>query len=193
MLENDRKENFRDRDEKCSFYYRVGACRHGEACEKKHMPPVRSYSVLIKNLYFFPSHNPECTMTELAIQEHLELFYEDFFTEISITYGYIIDMVIALNISDHLLGNIYIKFSREEEAIKCVEKLNTRFYADRLICVELCHVDNLKKACCKEFENLECLRAGFCNFIHRAKISQELLDELYDAQEIMYEMKNRLS
>lgn len=38
----------------CSFYFKIGACRHGEKCSRTHIMPSFSQTVLLKNLY----HNP---------------------------------------------------------------------------------------------------------------------------------------
>ena len=38
----------------CSFYFKIGACRHGEKCSKVHNKPTFSQTVLLKNLYLNP-------------------------------------------------------------------------------------------------------------------------------------------
>lgn len=38
----------------CSFYFKIGACRHGDKCSRTHIMPSFSQTVLLKNLY----HNP---------------------------------------------------------------------------------------------------------------------------------------
>ena len=46
-------------------------------------------------------------------QAHLEQFYEEVFCEMA-KFGEIEDMVVVDNISDHMLGNLYVKYYREE-------------------------------------------------------------------------------
>src|SRR3954451_8165359 len=35
----------------CSFYYKIGACRHGDRCSRKHVKPSYSQTILLPNLY----------------------------------------------------------------------------------------------------------------------------------------------
>lgn len=43
----------------CSFYTRIGACRHGEKCTKKHLRPTSTKTILIPNLYQNPRFDLE--------------------------------------------------------------------------------------------------------------------------------------
>lgn len=45
----------------CSFYTRIGACRHGERCSKKHIRPSSSNTIMLANLY----QNPKIRNTNL--------------------------------------------------------------------------------------------------------------------------------
>ncbi len=47
------------------------------------------------------------------------------------TFGRIEDMLVCDNMADHLIGNVYIKFSDEEEAAAALTALNGRWYAGR--------------------------------------------------------------
>ena len=38
-------------------------------------------------------------------------------------------MNVCDNLGDHLVGNVYVRFKWEEDAGKCVDALNKRFYA----------------------------------------------------------------
>jgi len=71
-------------------------------------------------------------MSEEELQQHFDDFYEDIFTELATKYGEVDEMNICDNIGDHLLGNVYIKFRFEEDALKCVENLNERFYEGKI-------------------------------------------------------------
>jgi hypothetical protein len=46
-------------------------------------------------------------------------------------FGRIEDMLVCDNMADHLIGNVYIKFSDEEEAAAALTALNGRWYAGR--------------------------------------------------------------
>ncbi|RCK55939.1 Splicing factor U2AF subunit [Candida viswanathii] len=51
----------------CSFYTKIGACRHGERCSKKHIRPNFSNTIMLANLYQNPKvkNNNEDLDTEL--------------------------------------------------------------------------------------------------------------------------------
>merc|ERR1712154_530977 len=76
------------------------------------------------------------------------------------------------------VGNVYIKFRREEDAARAVADLNNRWFGGRPIYAELSPVTDFREACC-QYEMGECVRSGFCNFMHLKPISRELRRELY--------------
>ena len=49
------------------------------------------------------------------------------------------------------VGNVYIKFRREEDAEKAVKELNNRWYGGRPVYAELSPVTDFREACCREF------------------------------------------
>lgn len=69
-----------------------------------------------------------CRMTENELQEDFDLFYEDIYMEMA-KYGEIEEMNVCDNVGDHLVGNVYCRYAYEEDAGKCVDELNNRFYA----------------------------------------------------------------
>ncbi len=71
-------------------------------------------------------------MTKEQVSEHFDLFYEDIFVELSLKYGEIEEMHICENIGDHLVGNVYTKFRYEDDAAKCMQSINNRFYGGEL-------------------------------------------------------------
>ena len=176
----------------CSFYYKIGACRHGEKCSRKHVKPQYSQTALLPNVYLNPAHDPSCTLTPLQLQQHFDLFYEDIFVELSLKYGEIEELQVCDNIGDHLIGNIYIRFAREEDAGKCVEDLNRRWYAQRPLFAELSPVTDFRESCCRQFENGECTRGGYCNFMHFRYPMRELKKELMAGQQETMRRRSRL-
>ncbi|KAF9586344.1 hypothetical protein BGW38_006546 [Lunasporangiospora selenospora] len=128
----------------CSFYFKIGACRHGDRCSRKHVRPNFSQTILVPNVYHNPSHDANCTLTKQDIQEDFDNIYEDFFVELA-KYGEIEEMHVCDNIGDHLVGNIYARFKFEEEAGNAVEDLNNRFYAGRPLWAELSPVTDFRE------------------------------------------------
>eukprot|EP00179_Madagascaria_erythrocladioides_P008545 CAMPEP_0198316346 /NCGR_PEP_ID=MMETSP1450-20131203/6279_1 /TAXON_ID=753684 ORGANISM="Madagascaria erythrocladiodes, Strain CCMP3234" /NCGR_SAMPLE_ID=MMETSP1450 /ASSEMBLY_ACC=CAM_ASM_001115 /LENGTH=78 /DNA_ID=CAMNT_0044019497 /DNA_START=56 /DNA_END=288 /DNA_ORIENTATION=+ len=38
----------------CPFYFKIGACRHGDRCSRTHNKPVFSQTLLLQNFYLSP-------------------------------------------------------------------------------------------------------------------------------------------
>lgn len=170
----------------CSFYFKIGACRHGERCSKIHNKPTFSQTVVLLNLYINPKNNAQSVngpqfayVTDKEVQEHYDNFFEDCFIEIEEKYGKIEEMNVCDNIADHLVGNVYIKFRNEEDAEKAAVALNNRWFGGRPIYAELSPVTDFREACCRQYEMGDCPRAGFCNFMHLKPISDGLRRKLY--------------
>ncbi|KAF9351627.1 hypothetical protein BGX26_010405 [Mortierella sp. AD094] len=174
----------------CSFYFKIGACRHGDRCSRKHVKPNFSQTILIPNVYHNPSHDANCTLGKQEIQEDFDNIYEDFFVELA-KYGEIEEMHVCDNIGDHLVGNIYARFKYEEDAGNAVESLNNRFYAGRPLWAELSPVTDFREACCRQYENSECTRGGLCNFMHLKSADRNLKRELYASQRNYLREKRR--
>ncbi|XP_077088391.1 splicing factor U2AF 35 kDa subunit-like isoform X4 [Siphateles boraxobius] len=113
------------------------------------------------------------------MQEHYDEFFEEVFTEMEEKYGEVEEMNVCDNLGDHLVGNVYVKFRREEDAEKAVLDLNNRWFNGQPIHSELSPVTDFREACCRQYEMGECTRGGFCNFMHLKPISRELRRDLY--------------
>ena len=93
-----------------------------------------------------------------------------------------------------------VQFRTEEHAANAVAELNQRWFGGRPIYAELSPVTDFREACCREFKKAcnrseiifimhpfslgqyemgECVRSGFCNFMHLKPISRELRRDLY--------------
>ena len=120
----------------CSFYYKIGACRHGDRCSRKHVKPSYSQTILLPNLYQNPAYDGKSRMTPAQLQNHFDAFYEDFWCEMC-KFGEIEEVVVCDNNNDHLIGNVYARFKYEDSAQAASESLNSRWYAGRPIYSEL--------------------------------------------------------
>ncbi|KAE8211375.1 hypothetical protein CF327_g4869 [Tilletia walkeri] len=162
----------------CSFYSKIGACRHGDRCSRKHTKPAFSQTILVSNVYQNPRHaDPNCTLSDVQLQAQFDEFYEDFFAEL-IKYGDLIEMHVCDNVGDHLIGNVYARYEWEEQAQRAVNSLNDRWYNKLPLFAELSPVTDFREACCRQNETNECNRGGFCNFMHLRYPSSSLLKEL---------------
>mmetsp|Transcript_28766 Transcript_28766/g.52420 ORF Transcript_28766/g.52420 Transcript_28766/m.52420 type:complete len:254 (-) Transcript_28766:50-811(-) len=174
----------------CPFYFKIGACRNGDRCNRMHTRPTKGNTLLIPRLY--PSI-PEALVVandeewddvqyDLA-QAHCEAFYQEVWLELA-SYGEVEDMVVLDNVSDHMLGNIYVRYYREEDAEVAAQKLSNRFYGTRLIQVEYSPVANFSEARCRTYHETRCARGGLCNFMHTKHIPKAIRRRVVKA---MYE------
>jgi len=169
----------------CSFYYKMGACRHGDRCSRVHNRPTFSQTILIQNFYQNPalsglsSNGENCNLGEIEMQEHYDGFFDEVYSELEEKYGEIEEMNVCDNLGDHLVGNVYVKFKDEEMSQKAVKEINNRWFDAKPIYGELSPVSDFREACCRQYELGECNRGGFCNFMHLKPISRQLRKALY--------------
>jgi len=174
----------------CPFYFKIGACRNGDRCNRAHIRPTSSPTLLLPHLYpnlpeSLAISNDEDWDDDMyaRAQEHVEYFYEEVFLELA-NYGEIEDLVVLDNVSDHMVGNVYVKFYKEEDAEKAHNGLTNRFYGGKLIHVEYTPVADFREARCRAFHETRCARGGLCNFMHIKHIpkavKRRLVRDMYD-------------
>jgi len=165
----------------CSFYFKIGACRHGDRCSRLHNKPTFSQTIALQGLYQNPQINNTTmgAISNVEVQEHYDEFFEEVFNELEEKYGAIEEMNVCDNLGDHLVGNVYVKFHKEEDAEKAVNGCNNRWFNGQPIIAELSTVTDFREACCRQYEMGECTRGGFCNFMHLKPISRDLRRKLY--------------
>lgn len=156
----------------CPFYFKIGACRNGDRCNRVHQRPTKSPVLMIPHMY--PAI-PESLMvssdedwddeTYDKAQEHCEIFYEEIFLELA-NYGEIEDLVVCDNVTDHMIGHVYVKYYSEAQAVEAHTKLLKRFYGVTLLQPEFSPVTSFADARCKALVEGRCTRGGGCNFMH---------------------------
>ncbi|KAF9518073.1 hypothetical protein BS47DRAFT_1389268 [Hydnum rufescens UP504] len=167
----------------CSFYYKIGACRHGDRCSRKHIKPPFSQTILLPNVYHNPAHNPNAHFTDQELQDNFDAIYEDLYCELA-KYGHLLELHVCDNVGDHLIGNVYARYEWEAEAQAAIDSLNNRWYAGRPLYAELSPVTDFREACCRQNENGECNRGGFCNFMHLRLASKPIISSLRAGQRL---------
>ncbi|MCO5608835.1 hypothetical protein L7F22_063052 [Adiantum nelumboides] len=168
----------------CPFYFKIGACRHGDRCSRLHNRPTISPTLLFSNMYQRPDYTtpgvnlPAQNVDPRKVQEHFEDFYEDIFEELS-KYGDLESLNVCDNMADHMVGNVYAQFREEEQAAAALQGMTGRFYAGRPIIVDFSPVTDFREATCRQYEENTCNRGGYCNFMHLKKTSRELRKKLF--------------
>jgi len=167
----------------CPFYFRIGACRHGDRCSRNHLRPHFSQTLLVPHLYLPSVPLPAIPTSESAANaaffsqlpdnEEFINFYEDALDELE-QYGRVEDLLILQNLGEHMFGNAYIKYSTEEEAERALTHIKGRFYAGRLLSPEYSPVGDFTEAVCGMFKSGYCERGDFCNFMHARPLNKDL-------------------
>jgi len=117
-------------------------------------------------------------------------FFSDVFTELS-NYGEIEELNVCDNIGDHMVGNVYCKYFKEEDAERAMNALMGRFYDGVPVTVELSPVTDFREAHCRQYEMSECKRGGYCNFMHLKPLNREIARRLFEEQRQYWRKKRR--
>uniref|UniRef100_A0A6V7QW83 Splicing factor U2af small subunit B-like n=1 Tax=Ananas comosus var. bracteatus TaxID=296719 RepID=A0A6V7QW83_ANACO len=147
----------------CPFYFKIGACRHGDRCSRLHNRPTISPTLLLSNMYQRPDmitpgvDGQGQPIDPRKIQEHFEDFYEDIFEELS-KFGEIESLNVCDNLADHMIGNVYVQFREEDQAAAAMRALQGRFYSGRPIIVDFSPVTDFREATCRQYEENNCNR-----------------------------------
>lgn len=159
----------------CPFYYKIGACRHGDRCSRVHNKPRFSQTILLENLYLSPDQIiasarsqglPEPDIPEEDLRYHFDDFYEDIHEEMT-RYGSVESVNVCENLAEHLAGNTYVKFRDEESAQAALSGVNGRWYAGRPVKAEFSPVTDFREGKCRPFERRGvCDRGDYCHFMH---------------------------
>ncbi|CAN7034271.1 unnamed protein product [Brassica rapa subsp. trilocularis] len=168
----------------CPFYNKMGACRHGDRCSRIHNRPAISPTLLLANMYQRPDMiTPGVDaqgqpLDPRKIQEHFEDFFEDLFEELG-KFGEIESLNICDNLADHMIGNVYVQFKEEDQAAAALKALQGRSYLGRPIIGEFSPVTDFREATCRQYEEENCSRGGYCNFMHVKLVSREMRRKLF--------------
>ncbi|CAH2350189.1 putative splicing factor U2AF 23 kDa subunit [[Candida] railenensis] len=186
--------DYRNDKSTCTFYTKIGACRHGEKCSRTHVKPLSSDTLLLPNLYQNPklNKNEGEELSQKQIREYFDHFYKDIFLKFA-SIGEVDSLVVCENENNHLNGNVYVKFTNKDTAYNACLDLNQSWFGGRPVHSELSPVESFSDANCRAYETDSCNRGDHCNFMHIRKPSGQLRSSLYRSQEkrkILRELKD---
>ena len=158
--------------ETCTFYMRIGACRHLSRCARLHPKVNTSATVMLPMMYPNPKVVPLQTFDAAGnpvpleyekewLKKHQTRFYEDVYLTI-MEIARIIEMRVMDNVCDHLVGNVFVKFESPMAAQRVVEALTGKMYHGVLLMPEVVPVSDFLDAMCKD--NDRCNRRNECGF-----------------------------
>ncbi len=92
----------------CPFYFKVGACRHGDRCSRQHNKPLFSQTVLLAHMYQAPNSTTmqsgptsmSAAGDDSAAQEHFDDFFEEIYEELD-KFGKIEEINVCANCELH--------------------------------------------------------------------------------------------
>ena len=176
----------------CPFYYKIGACRHGDRCSRMHNKPLFSQTLLVHHIYPNPlqaiialNGDPN-QLNRGDLQTEFEDFYEEMYEELC-SYGHLEELHIMDNLGEHLLGNLYAKFTDEEHAAAAHKALYGRFYKGKVLICEYSPVTDFRESRCRQFDDGTCNRGGYCNFMHIKTVPNWMgsdFEKLYNTKKI---------
>ncbi|GBG33024.1 Splicing factor U2AF 35 kDa subunit [Hondaea fermentalgiana] len=153
----------------CTFYIKMGVCRHGDKCDRAHNKPAFSQTVMIPGMYPNPLAAKVAERKDGSLipkrassaerDPNFEEFYVDMFEEVS-KAGEVDDIVVCDNLCDHMMGNVYIKFFDEEDADKCRKLVSGRYYQGKRLDAEFVPVTDFSLSRCRQYDRRECDRGG---------------------------------
>jgi len=99
----------------CSFYFKIGACRHGDRCSRIHNKPTFSQTLVLQNLYINPQNSAKTadgshigqTVSDEEMQEHYHNFFEEVFIECECTRAGFCNFMHLKPISRDLRRDLY--------------------------------------------------------------------------------------
>eukprot|EP00768_Dysnectes_brevis_P005188 gnl/Dysnectes_brevis/3735_a4788_867.p1 GENE.gnl/Dysnectes_brevis/3735_a4788_867~~gnl/Dysnectes_brevis/3735_a4788_867.p1 ORF type:complete len:289 (-),score=15.17 gnl/Dysnectes_brevis/3735_a4788_867:24-890(-) len=178
----------------CTFYIKVGACRHGDRCDRIHDKPASSRTLLFHNIYPNPIVKAQAESIMISPQkrqEHLDEYFEDIFLELD-KYGPVQHLYFASNTSAHMVGNVYATFFNVEDSINAISKVGGRLYAGQRIHVEFIPLDDYRIARCRQkFRDGRCDKGDTCNYLHVMHPTLRLENSLFAANNEKWSEKHR--
>ena len=161
-------------EEECQFFHKVGSCRHGNKCVRKHTIPSESKAIILVSMPLPLRHGrPTNSM------DALEKTIENIFVEIALMAP-IQEIVVASNDSPHISGNVYISFANASDAAGVLTNINARWFNERPIFATYLPSQNPSFAVCREGSS--CQRKLDCNYVHPLVVNEDLWRKLFTAQ-----------
>lgn len=177
----------------CSFYLKTGACRHGDRCQRQHVRPTHSETIMLPHMWLNPyvvaaaaaggGATPESMpLNERTVLRSFEDFYEDVWIEMS-AHGEVDEIAVCDNYGEHLVGNVYVHFYHEDDADAARRAMHGRWFDGRQLVCEFSPVTDFRDASCRQLDEGTCNFGGQCSFIHWRRVSRSQEKYLRDNQE----------
>lgn len=182
-LVSNNERNEKEPASTCELYEKTGSCPNDyipKCCPYKHPMKLMSRCLVFHHLYpnpeYFASFLPKSDQSLIKNRYNLnfvDAFFLDVYAEFKL-FGNVQDIIIASNITQHLYGNVYVRFNEPDEALACHKALEGRFYAGRKVTSSLLFVEKLTSLICEEESNGKCDNGTTCPCMHPFIISKNV-------------------
>ncbi|KAI8057710.1 hypothetical protein BDF22DRAFT_662074 [Syncephalis plumigaleata] len=157
----------------CPSYAKTASCRFGIQCSLRHPPPpLSSKRLLIRGLFATDRRALPADLDDALEhdddeeEQRYQHFYLDLVAELA-KYGSITQFKVCRNKVDHLRGNVYIEYNREEEAAYAIRQLRGRWYAGKRLFPELVTMSPWSDIICTNNERGNCIKGDHqCQLLH---------------------------
>lgn len=171
----------------CFHFDRTGCCprgTNGKYCTLKHVPIPFSRCLVFHHLYPNPDYfNEFIKHDKVEINpEKRKAIYEAFYIDVLLEFlqfGKVEDMFIASNLTEHLYGNVYVRFQEVDAAVACHMALEGRFYAGRLVNSTFVPLERLSSTLCLQHMEGKCLHGDVCSLVHKIPLTRTLMLEAF--------------
>lgn len=168
----------------CYNYEKTGTCPKEDFCPLLHLSTPMSRCLVFHHLYPNPEYfasfldEKDLQLDQDAKLDSFDAFYLDIYLEMKL-FGKVEDLVVAGNLSTHLYGNVYVRYTEVDSAVAAHKALEGRFYAGRIVHSSFMPVEKLSTAICKE-EN--CLHGSACTRVHPIIPSKHVTLQMFSRQ-----------
>ncbi|XP_065322083.1 U2 small nuclear ribonucleoprotein auxiliary factor 35 kDa subunit-related protein 2-like [Gordionus sp. m RMFG-2023] len=149
----------------CHYFQKVGACKYGARCNKRHDYPETSNTLLFPSMYTEPTDLDSIQFDGQKPTPHYKEFYRDVYAEMEKS-GLIARMVTCKNFDAHLRGNVYVQYEEIESAVEAFKTVNGRWYAGRKLSCYFVSIPSWRSSICGLYMRGQCPKGRTCNYIH---------------------------
>ncbi|XP_052219256.1 U2 small nuclear ribonucleoprotein auxiliary factor 35 kDa subunit-related protein 1-like isoform X2 [Dreissena polymorpha] len=161
--------------ETCPFFTKVGACRFGDRCSRAHPYPDQSRTVMFSGMFrhfqldqgLSEEYDTDIVLEyeDSDVYQKFREFYEDTLPEFR-SIGSVVQFKVCCNYQPHLRGNVYVAYSRTEDALQTLSQFNARWYEGKQLSGQLVEIKSWRRAICGLFGKGKCPKGKECNFLH---------------------------
>lgn len=167
----------------CPFFTKLGACRFGSGCARDHVRPASARTLILSQVLPASSGDAESMSGNggpIDDSAQVQAFCTTLLDRVR-GCGTVQQLIVLCNQTAHLRGTMYLQFASAAEATAAIATLKDES-SGPAIRAEPCDID-FRDARCTAFDNQECNRGAFCNFLHVRALPEAIQQRLAPTQQ----------